>query len=101
MVLLMQTNTTNQKHGAPIRLATVVTRKGQITIPAPIREALGIKEGDTISVAMEGARVNLEPVALSLEESFQSIPALATPRNLEEIRKIAHEDHAEEVMKKG
>jgi AbrB family looped-hinge helix DNA binding protein len=95
----MQTNTTNQKHGAPLRLATVVTRKGQITIPAPIREALGIKEGDTISVSMDGDKVNLEPVALSLEESFQSIPSLATPRSFAEIRQIAHEDHAEEVMK--
>jgi AbrB family looped-hinge helix DNA binding protein len=97
----MQTNTTNQKHGAPIRLATVVTRKGQITIPAPIREALGIKEGDTISVALEGDKVNLEPIALSLEESFQSIPALTTPQSFAEIRQIAHEDHTEEIIKKS
>src|SRR5215210_542888 len=101
MILLMQVNTTRQKSGAPLRLPTVVTRKGQITIPAPIREALGIKEGDTISVALEGNKVKLEPVALSLAESFQSIPALATFHTSDEMRAIAHEDHAEVVMKKA
>src|SRR3954471_7649864 len=98
MVLLMQTNTTNQKSGAPLRLPTVVTRKGQITIPAPIREALGIKEGDTISVTLEGDKVKLEPVSLSLAESFQSIPALATAHPFDDVREIAHEDHAKEIM---
>src|SRR5215217_7753423 len=99
----MQTNTTttHQRTGAPLRLPTVVTRKRQITIPAPIREALGIKEGDTISVSLEGDKVKLEPVSLSLAESFQSIPALAKPHTWEETAQIAHEDHVEEIMKKS
>ncbi|MCL5941945.1 MAG: AbrB/MazE/SpoVT family DNA-binding domain-containing protein [Actinobacteria bacterium] len=34
-----------------------VTRKGQITIPQEIREALGIREGDAVQVSLEGERV--------------------------------------------
>ena len=96
----MEISTTNQRTVAPIRLPTVVTRKGQITIPAPIREALGIKEGDTVNVALEGDAVMIEPVSLSLAESFQSIPALSPSRDWKETLRVAHEDHAGEVMKK-
>lgn len=97
----MHTSTTNHKPSASLRLPTIVIRKGQITIPAPIREALGIKEGDTISVSLEGDEVKLEPVSLSLAESYQSVPALSTAHSWQEVREIAHEDHAAEVMKKG
>jgi AbrB family looped-hinge helix DNA binding protein len=32
---------------------TVVTRKGQITIPAPIRRALGLAEGDRVALVIK------------------------------------------------
>ncbi len=32
---------------------TVVTRKGQITIPAPIRRALGLEEGDRVALVVK------------------------------------------------
>lgn len=31
---------------------TVVTRKGQITIPAPVRRALGLEEGDQVALVV-------------------------------------------------
>jgi AbrB family looped-hinge helix DNA binding protein len=96
----MEISTTNQRPATPLRLPTIVTCKGQITIPAPIREALGLKEGDTVNVALEGDAVTLEPVSLSLAESFQSIPALSPSRDWKETLQIAHEDHAEEIIKK-
>lgn len=33
---------------------TTVTRKGQITIPAPVRRELGLEEGDRVEVSVEG-----------------------------------------------
>lgn len=48
----MHSSTTYHKADTNFRFPTVVTRKGQITIPAPIRDALGIKTGDTINVAL-------------------------------------------------
>jgi len=41
-----------------------VTRKGQVTIPLPIRKALGIKEGDILTVWEEGGKVILEKIGL-------------------------------------
>lgn len=40
-----------------------VTRKGQITIPQEIREALGISEGDMVEVSLAGGKVELRRVA--------------------------------------
>ena len=41
-----------------------VTRKGQVTIPLPIRKALGIKEGDILTVREEDGKVILEKIDL-------------------------------------
>lgn len=38
---------------------TIVTRKGQVTIPVEIRRALDLKEGDTVSWIMEEDQVRL------------------------------------------
>jgi AbrB family looped-hinge helix DNA binding protein len=44
-----------------------VTRKGQTTIPAEIREKLGIKEGDELVVEAIDQRVVFKPI-LRIEE---------------------------------
>ncbi|MCC5997576.1 MAG: AbrB/MazE/SpoVT family DNA-binding domain-containing protein [Thermofilum sp.] len=41
-----------------------VTRKGQVTIPLPIRKALGIKEGDILAVRAEDGKVIFEKIDL-------------------------------------
>ena len=37
--------------------ARTVTKKGQVTIPIQMRRALGIKEGEKVTFAIEGDRV--------------------------------------------
>jgi AbrB family looped-hinge helix DNA binding protein len=44
---------------------TTVSSKGQMVIPAVIRESLGIEPGTRIGVRMEGMRVILEPETLA------------------------------------
>jgi antitoxin PrlF len=39
-----------------------VTRKGQTTIPAQIREQLGIKEGDELAVEIKDQQVIFKPI---------------------------------------
>ena len=41
--------------------ATVVVRRGQITIPVEIRGALGIKDGDKVSIILAGGHARLVP----------------------------------------
>ncbi|MBI2126784.1 MAG: AbrB/MazE/SpoVT family DNA-binding domain-containing protein [Thaumarchaeota archaeon] len=59
----------------------VVTRRGQTTIPAPIRKKLGIKEGVRLKVETEGEKVVFTKIPslfdlagtskLTREEAFQ------------------------------
>jgi antitoxin PrlF len=39
-----------------------VTQKGQVTIPAEMRKALGLKAGSKVRFKRQGRRVSLEPV---------------------------------------
>jgi AbrB family looped-hinge helix DNA binding protein len=54
--------TANQRTSEPI-FATVST-KGQLVIPAAIREELGIEPGTRVAIRREGGRVILDPQGL-------------------------------------
>ena len=41
-----------------------ILRHGQITLPKEIRKILGVEEGDLIELALENARVFLQPKIL-------------------------------------
>lgn len=43
---------------------TKVTRNGQITLPAAVRRAVGIEEGDLVAVTIEGDTITLVPKKL-------------------------------------
>jgi antitoxin PrlF len=77
---------------------TVVTRKGQVTIPVDIRRALGIKEGDKVAFVVEDNQVKLTPKGSVVEQTAgalkSDIPAL-TPQ---EERDAAEQAIAEEAI---
>ena len=82
---------------------TTVSTKGQMVIPASIRESLGIEPGTRIAVRQEGTRVILEPATLSaklrLIDEMQGCTAglpsgtdmLLEDRRLERERELAEE----------
>jgi AbrB family looped-hinge helix DNA binding protein len=47
------------------QIFTTVSSKGQMVIPASIREAMGIEPGTRVAVRQEGDRVILEPQTLA------------------------------------
>ena len=47
------------------QIFTTVSSKGQMVIPAAIREAMGIEPGTRVAVRQEGERLILEPVTLA------------------------------------
>jgi AbrB family looped-hinge helix DNA binding protein len=72
----------------------VITRKGQVTLPADIRRALKLQEGDTVAFRLEDGEVRVRPVRATLADGFQSIPALAVPKTEEEIAVIVRDERA-------
>ncbi len=59
--------------------ATIST-KGQLVIPAEIREKLGLKPGAKVAVTLEGTKIVVQPVAALIEELhgiFQGGPSMS------------------------
>jgi AbrB family looped-hinge helix DNA binding protein len=82
-------------------LLTVMTRKGQITVPAEIRQALGLRVGDKIAVSLSDdtePRVTLRPVRSVAELTYGAITPRRRPEDWRELRREFEEGVAEEVM---
>jgi antitoxin PrlF len=58
--------------------AARLTTKGQITIPKPVREALGLKEGDAVVFRVEGERAVLARTPDLLELAGAAVPPPGT-----------------------
>ena len=74
-----------------------MTSKGQVTIPAEIREELGLKPRDTVQFVLDGKRVIIEPVESALLRVYRSVPALDPPITDRELREAFERDVADEV----
>jgi AbrB family looped-hinge helix DNA binding protein len=84
---------------------TTVSSKGQMVIPASIREELGIEAGTRVAVRLEGTRVILEPDSLAAKlrrikemrgctAGFPSgTDMLLEDRRLERERELAHDGY--------
>lgn len=62
-----------------------VTQKGQVTIPAEIRKALGLKTGSKVLFRRRGRKVTLEPVE---EPAIDSLFGIYRPPKARGIRDI-------------
>jgi AbrB family looped-hinge helix DNA binding protein len=75
----------------------VVTRNAQITIPKKIREALGITEGDRVTVRIERNRVIVEKVT----EDVWSDCTDFLPENFEKVLEDLRKDSRERFKRLG
>jgi AbrB family looped-hinge helix DNA binding protein len=53
-----------------------LSSKNQITLPASVRAALGVQALDRVNFVIDGEKVTVEPVKLTLADIYQSVPAL-------------------------
>jgi len=88
-------------------LFTVVTRKGQITLPAEIRRSLGIEEGDRVAVSLiengddAPRQAIVRPVRSVAEMTFGAVTPRKRPEDFEELRRHFEEGVADESISDG
>ena len=84
-------------------LLTVVTRKGQVTIPAELRKALNLKQGDRVAFVLEpeGMVRLTTPRYPTIASLRGAADALKKPLSWEEVKTIAREDYLDAEYREG
>ena len=75
-----------------------VSSKGQITLPKAIREAMGIKPGDTIVVSQKNDDIVLHPVTATLFDLRGSIK-VDGPQDFDAIMEKTKKAVADDIMR--
>ena len=78
-----------------------VTSKGQVTIPAAVRQLLGLKKNDKVAFKVEGNAVTVEPVQATLAAAYGAVEPITRPEDFERIAQIAHEEQALRTVQTG
>jgi len=79
---------------------TSMTRKGQVTIPKEVREALGLRPFDKVEIFLEYGEAKLRRV-LPLREVAGSLPLPSAAMPLEEAIHVAKDDRARKFITRG
>ncbi|MGH2560942.1 MAG: AbrB/MazE/SpoVT family DNA-binding domain-containing protein [Thermomicrobiales bacterium] len=82
-------------------MTSSVSPKGQVTIPLEIRKRLDIKPKDRVIFRLDGDTIRIESAKSALAAAYRSVPALNPPRTWQEIKEIAHEEHALRIAAAG
>jgi antitoxin PrlF len=76
-----------------------LTPEGQITIPAPIRQKLGLQEGDEILLFLEGNELKLRTIKPKrLSEFYGALPATVPYPSKKAIRQSVAETLAQKTQ---
>jgi AbrB family looped-hinge helix DNA binding protein len=81
-------------------LVASVTDRGQVTIPAEVRKALGIKAREKVIFVIEDGNVSLKRPKFTIETAYGSVPPLPVPMDWSEMRRVAEEEQAQRVVRK-
>jgi len=79
-------------------IISTITSKGQVTIPAEVRERLGLKTGDKVSFVLgDSGEIQLKaPRYPNIASVVGAAGSLKTKLSWEEMRRIAEEDRLAE-----
>jgi len=80
---------------------STLTRKGQVTIPKPIRDRLKVKEGEKVFFVMRGGEVVLKVLRGSILDLKGSVKASAHPEDFEAVRRSVKKAVAARVARHG
>ena len=77
---------------------STLSPKGQVTIPAPVRLALGVKPKDQVLFKIKDGTVELLPSSLTLESTYGAVPAKKHPEDFKELRDQTIEQHIQRTL---
>lgn len=66
-------------------LATITT-KGQVTIPAEVRKALGLRPRDKVAFVFDQGQVKIEPSSSTLRHGFGAVEPRKKPEDFKRLR---------------
>ena len=82
--------------------STVVTRKGQITIPAEVRQTLGLVEGDRVAIVLEdNLQACLMRTVSAVARTAGMLKSERAPLSAEELRQAAEQAIADEASERN
>jgi len=81
-------------------LWTIVTRKGQVTVPAEIRRELELKEGDKVAFVLDEGEVRLVRTTSVVERTASALKSRKPPLTAEELREAAERAIAHETAER-
>lgn len=75
-----------------------ITSKGQVTIPKPVRDRLGVQKGDALDFRFEGEHLLVEPVPHRSLLEFRGRFAVPQALDHDEERRRARADRAQRLI---
>ncbi len=81
--------------------STIVTVKGQVTIPAEMRRELDIRAGDRVVVSRTGDGVLMQKAETVVEQAYGSLACYARPERIESEREAFGEAVALDNVQDG
>jgi uncharacterized protein len=79
----------------------VMTRKGQVTIPAEMRRALDMEEGDRVTFELVEDEVRIRRIGSVAERTAGILKGKEPPPSAEELREIAEWVIAQDVIERS
>lgn len=81
------------------QIATKLTQRSQVTVPAEVLRLLGLKPRDRVVFAIEGGKVSLVPARFTLESAYGSVKPSQRPEDFEALIREAKEARAEKTLR--
>jgi len=79
---------------------SIITSKGQTTIPKEIRDALNLEAGDGLVYRIEGDHIVARPVKGTLLDTYGSVKPRKRPEDLDSLRRKARKQRAARLASK-
>ena len=80
-----------------MKMTGVMTRKGQVTIPADMRRELELAEGDRVAFALVDDEIRIRRIGSVAATTAGALAGDEPPKSAERLREMAEEAIAEDV----